>query len=364
MKLVVNNSSKIGRNDPCPCGSGLKYKKCCWETEETKNMNSSLAAQDRPDGFDPMAARMEMQSMMGQIGKIIQEKGMSIEEANKYFMGRNIDEIAIEARELRRSPQEQAEDMAYQAHSAKTPRQRILMAKKALELDPNCCEAYMILEQALAKDPVESIQYFDKAIAAAKKSLGEAFFKDNEGHFWGLHETRSFMRAQLYKVQSLWQVHRQSEAIEICWELLKFNTNDNQGVRYILFDFLLTDNRLIDIEKLLKKFKDEGSSHWEYNLALYYFKKFGPESEKTLKQIKIAVNSNPFIEKYLTGKLKAPKESPSSYSLGSKEEAICYLQDSAVPWANTSTAVEWLDSLKLEKNKKSPMKIKKSKADI
>ncbi|MCR4662819.1 MAG: SEC-C domain-containing protein, partial [Endomicrobiaceae bacterium] len=21
--------SKVGRNDPCPCGSGLKYKKCC-----------------------------------------------------------------------------------------------------------------------------------------------------------------------------------------------------------------------------------------------------------------------------------------------------------------------------------------------
>ncbi|MDH2129550.1 SEC-C metal-binding domain-containing protein [Sphingobium yanoikuyae] len=20
---------KIGRNDPCPCGSGRKYKKCC-----------------------------------------------------------------------------------------------------------------------------------------------------------------------------------------------------------------------------------------------------------------------------------------------------------------------------------------------
>lgn len=20
---------KVGRNDPCPCGSGLKYKKCC-----------------------------------------------------------------------------------------------------------------------------------------------------------------------------------------------------------------------------------------------------------------------------------------------------------------------------------------------
>ncbi|MEG2597224.1 MAG: SEC-C metal-binding domain-containing protein, partial [Oscillospiraceae bacterium] len=23
------HSKKIGRNDPCPCGSGKKYKKCC-----------------------------------------------------------------------------------------------------------------------------------------------------------------------------------------------------------------------------------------------------------------------------------------------------------------------------------------------
>jgi uncharacterized protein len=23
------NAPKIGRNDPCPCGSGKKYKKCC-----------------------------------------------------------------------------------------------------------------------------------------------------------------------------------------------------------------------------------------------------------------------------------------------------------------------------------------------
>ncbi|MGD0919817.1 MAG: SEC-C metal-binding domain-containing protein [Thermodesulfobacteriota bacterium] len=22
-------SPKTGRNDPCPCGSGLKYKRCC-----------------------------------------------------------------------------------------------------------------------------------------------------------------------------------------------------------------------------------------------------------------------------------------------------------------------------------------------
>jgi len=26
---IVHDSPKIGRNDPCPCGSGKKYKKCC-----------------------------------------------------------------------------------------------------------------------------------------------------------------------------------------------------------------------------------------------------------------------------------------------------------------------------------------------
>lgn len=26
---VVRDSPKVGRNDPCPCGSGRKYKKCC-----------------------------------------------------------------------------------------------------------------------------------------------------------------------------------------------------------------------------------------------------------------------------------------------------------------------------------------------
>jgi preprotein translocase subunit SecA len=31
---IVVNEAKVGRNDPCPCGSGKKYKKCCAVTEE------------------------------------------------------------------------------------------------------------------------------------------------------------------------------------------------------------------------------------------------------------------------------------------------------------------------------------------
>ena len=29
----VKKSQKVGRNDPCPCGSGRKYKQCCGRDE-------------------------------------------------------------------------------------------------------------------------------------------------------------------------------------------------------------------------------------------------------------------------------------------------------------------------------------------
>ena len=32
-KTVVNDEPKVGRNDPCPCGSGKKYKNCCGKNQ-------------------------------------------------------------------------------------------------------------------------------------------------------------------------------------------------------------------------------------------------------------------------------------------------------------------------------------------
>ena len=30
----VNNTVRVGRNDPCPCGSGKKFKHCCGRDEK------------------------------------------------------------------------------------------------------------------------------------------------------------------------------------------------------------------------------------------------------------------------------------------------------------------------------------------
>jgi preprotein translocase subunit SecA len=33
---VRREGKKVGRNDPCPCGSGKKYKRCCLLKEEAR----------------------------------------------------------------------------------------------------------------------------------------------------------------------------------------------------------------------------------------------------------------------------------------------------------------------------------------
>src|ERR1700674_1444398 len=58
-------SLEPGRNDPCPCGSGLKYKKCCLQkddpvpsflsNQETDHVRSTLI-RAAPDIFEPPRA--------------------------------------------------------------------------------------------------------------------------------------------------------------------------------------------------------------------------------------------------------------------------------------------------------------------
>ena len=42
----------IGRNDPCRCGSGKKYKKCCLEKDEAAKLRQ--AAAEAPSSSEPV----------------------------------------------------------------------------------------------------------------------------------------------------------------------------------------------------------------------------------------------------------------------------------------------------------------------
>ncbi len=39
---------KVGRNDPCPCGSGKKFKKCCELKQKHKKFNAQVLSSAIP----------------------------------------------------------------------------------------------------------------------------------------------------------------------------------------------------------------------------------------------------------------------------------------------------------------------------
>ncbi len=39
---------KVGRNDPCPCGSGKKFKKCCELKDQKKKFKAELISAQQP----------------------------------------------------------------------------------------------------------------------------------------------------------------------------------------------------------------------------------------------------------------------------------------------------------------------------
>lgn len=52
----------IGRNAPCPCGSGKKYKKCCY-LKPGNNINQQNSPTDKPAGLNRLAVQQSSTSL-------------------------------------------------------------------------------------------------------------------------------------------------------------------------------------------------------------------------------------------------------------------------------------------------------------
>ena len=55
-----------------------------------------------------------------------------------------------------------------------------------------------------------------------------------------------------------------------------------------------------------------------------------------------SLKQNPHVEVYLNGHRKLPRNLPASYSVGSKEEALCYAGPLLMAWTRHPEAQAWL----------------------
>lgn len=89
LELSSPKSTKAGRNDPCPCGSGRKYKKCCLD----KNASANHISSDSPAALDPEAIpRMwddsRIYAYTSMLSKLIESKAF----AECHFSGERVAE--------------------------------------------------------------------------------------------------------------------------------------------------------------------------------------------------------------------------------------------------------------------------------
>ncbi|WP_054112761.1 tetratricopeptide repeat protein [Marinagarivorans algicola] len=198
-----------------------------------------------------------------------------------------------------------------------------------------------LLPSVMMGNKSERIKNVEALLKYAEKALGEDFFVDNKGYFWGLIETRTYMRT-LTALAEVYKVAMQREKAVECYEKsLSLCKEDNLGARYLLADLYLELRRADDALKLIEQFKDDAGAMMLFTKALALFIKYG-DSPKAAIGLKEAVESNEFIALMLVGKMALPKKPPEYYGLGDENEAALYVMHNRLLWINSPGAIDWL----------------------
>src|SRR5215204_4528662 len=289
---------------------------------------------------DPRA----MERVSQDLGRLLAEREFgSIEEANA-FLENMLREGGgqLPSTPAPTTPLERAQDLVYEAFETESSRKRVQLAKKALKVSPDCADAYVLLAEESARSLQEAKDLYEKGVQAGERTLGEETFEEEAGHFWGILETRPYMRARQGLAACLWELGEHGEAIEHYQEMLELNPSDNQGIRYELAGCLLDEDSSEDLGQLLERYKDDASAFWLYTRALLAFRE-GGATEKATAALEEAMETNPYVPLYLLGRRSFLAEGlPELIGFGDESEAVAYFARSLTGWLRTPSALEWL----------------------
>jgi len=235
-----------------------------------------------------------------------------------------------------------AQAIVFDAWEARDRRRRIALAKEALALSPLCADAHLLLAEE-AETPDEAIALCREAVQAGERALGTAAFEDDVGDFWGLIETRPYMRARHTLAIALWQAGERDEAVIHYQDMLRLNPDDNQGIRYLLLDALLELGRDDEAGELLERY-DEGSAAWAWSKTLLSFRREG-DCAASREALARAIEANRHVPAYLFGRKKLPRTLPDYIGWGDQNEAVSYVYAAAGAWAAAAGALAWAQAV-------------------
>jgi hypothetical protein len=92
---------------------------------------------------------------------------------------------------------------------------------------------------------------------------------------------------------------------------------------------------------LLTQYAGDAFAAWPYSKALLSFRAEG-STKKNQTLLKKAKKENPYVFEYLSSPSLLPDDLPEHYALGSKEEALVYLNNHLAAWKETPGALDWV----------------------
>ena len=234
----------------------------------------------------------------------------------------------------------QAQELMYEAWDAGAKRERIALAERALEISDLCADAHVLLAEEAAKTLAEARRHYEAGVAAGERALGPQAFERDAGHFWGILETRPYMRARAGLAECLWAAGERAAAIGHHRDMLRLNPNDNQGLRHVLTSWLLAAGDHGALEELLAAYDEDAFAEWAYAKTLLAYRK-GDEADARAA-LMVAWERNPHVPALLTGATPIPEHPDDHYTLGSPEEAVIHALQNRENWAATRGALQWL----------------------
>ena len=224
----------------------------------------------------------------------------------------------------------QAQELMYKAWDAGAKRERIALAKRALEISDLCADAHVLLAEEAAKTLVEARRHYEAAAAAGERALGPRAFERDAGHFWGLLETRPYMRARAGLAECLWAAGERAAAIGHYRDML----------RHVLTSWLLATGDHGALEELLAAYDDDVFAEWAYAKTLLALRKGDEADARTA--LAAAWKRNPHVPALLTGAMPIPEHQDDHYTLGSPDEAVIYVLQNRENWTATRGALQWI----------------------
>jgi tetratricopeptide (TPR) repeat protein len=280
----------------------------------------------------------EHEKFMTDLHRLIGEQEFESEDQLKGFLDSLVGSKMPTISGAKLGPKEEAQDLVFAAYDLSKTKGRKNI-EFALELDPDCIEAYEYLG-AMENSVEVATVFYEKGAAIGRRVYGGKYLAENKGMFWGLHETRPFMRCLSNYAECLYILDRVSESVSVLEELIELNPNDNQGVRDCLMAYLIELREDAKFKKYEAMYKNEIGAFSAYNRALYAFSTNKPAVEAN-KKMKKALENNPFVPVQILSR-KPIRDLPNGYRLGSVEEAKTYASFAKNAWRKTDGAIAWL----------------------